>query len=405
MGENNCLLDIMIRAGLLSHDEVASARIQSRESSVSEIDWLLKQGRIKPRDLYYAANRLLGNQHSIGRGDSNSGEDDVRRGAQNAGEALSLLIGESHHIKQLKSMIQKIAPTDATVLIHGESGTGKELVARAIHQLSPRSERPFVALNCSAVPSELIESELFGHKKGAFTGAISEHSGVFRAAHRGTLFLDEIEATSVSMQAKLLRAVQLGEVKAIGELVPSNVDVRFVCATNSDLRQLVNRGLFRQDLLFRISVFEIFVAPLRERAEDIPLLVNHFLDRLGGTEHSRAIKIDPAALELLCKYSWPGNVRELQNEVHRALVIAGDSSTISVRCLSEKITKGTASSATVNNFEKKTLKEAVEDLERDLVQQALNESQGKRHVAARILGLSRQGLLNKINKYKISVPK
>jgi len=394
----------MIRKGLLTHHDLQLATIKGRQRGASEIDWLLTERRITPQELCHAATSLV-SDFDAGRTVLPETRDSSQRPSlRQASEALSSIIGESDHIKNLKSFIQKIAPTGATVLIHGESGTGKELVARGIHRLSPRAEQPFLALNCSAVPSELIESELFGHKKGAFTGAISDHIGVFRAADRGTLFIDEIDTMSPPTQAKLLRALQLGEIKSVGDPISSLVDVRFVCATNSDLQQLVNQGQFRQDLLFRISVFEIFAAPLRERPEDIPLLINHFLGIMSATFGGRVMRIDPPALELLCKYPWPGNVRELQNEIQRAFVMAGEGSTISVRCFSEKITKRGASMTRVNGEQKRTLKEAVETLERDLVQQALNESGGKRNLAARLLGLSRQGLVNKIQKYKISLP-
>lgn len=402
MANHESLLDIMIANGVLSREEAHLARVQARDRGVSDVEWLLARRRITPRQLYEAAEALAAWDDAAEAPGPTDGADESHR--LRASEALNHIVGESEEIKNLKRLIVKIAPTDAAVLIHGESGTGKELVARAIHRLSPRGMRPFVALNCSAIPSELIESELFGHKKGAFTGAISDHTGVFKAADHGTLFLDEIEAMPLPMQAKLLRALQSGEIRAVGDASPSFVDVRFICAANAELQQLVDQGQFRKDLLYRISVFEIKTPPLRERTGDIPLLATHFLKMASENQGSRQMRIDPAALELLCAYSWPGNVRELSNEIERAVVMAGDGSTISVRCLSEKITTHGSKSSRRERPANKTLKEAVEALERDLVEQALKTSHGKRHAAAQLLGLSRQGLLNKINKYKITVP-
>ncbi len=396
------LLDIMIANGVLTRDDVHRARIQARDLRLSDIEWLLSRRKITPRQLYEAAEALVASEKAtedLGLIEGADGSNGLR-----VSKALNHILGESEHIKNLKKLIEKISPTDAAVLIHGESGTGKELVATAIHRLSPRRRRPFVALNCSAIPSELIESELFGHKKGAFTGAVSDQAGVFKTADGGSLFLDEIEAMTQPMQAKLLRAVQSGEIKAVGEAGSTFVDVRFICATNADLQKLVEQGRFRQDLLYRISVFEINVPPLRERSGDIPLLANHFLKMASENQDGRELRIDPAALELLCAYPWPGNVRELFNEIQRAVAMAGGGSTISIRCLSEKITKRGSRSSWDQRPANKTLKETVEAVERDLVAHALKTCEGKRHAAARLLGLSRQGLLNKINKYKISIP-
>ena len=206
-----------------------------------------------------------------------------------------------------------------------------------MHKLSPRAEQPFICLNCAAVPAELIESELFGHKKGAFTGAVGDHKGVFRAAHMGTLFLDEIEATSPSMQVKLLRALQVGEIKPVGENGTVQVDVRLVAATNTDLDTSAQQGHFREDLFYRINVFPITLPPLRERVEDIPHLVRHFLDKFTVQTGKVVRGIDPVAMELLNRYSWPGNVRELENEIERAHILCPEGSSLSVRCLSPRI--------------------------------------------------------------------
>lgn len=312
------------------------------------------------------------------------------------------IIGESSGMQQVRSLIRKVAPTKATVLISGESGTGKELIARAIHQLSTRSDRLLISLNCSAIPEELVESELFGHRKGAFSGSTRDHMGVFRGAHRGTLFLDEIEATSLAMQVKLLRAVQSGEIRAVGDVVSQQVDVRLIAATNQNLSQLASKGLFREDLLHRINVFQIVSPPLRDRSDDIPLLVAHFMERYAKINKRESLDVDRAALDLLVRYAWPGNVRELENEIERASILTGVGSTISVSCISPRITRSLQHKEGPPNSQlPATLKQAIEDMEKKMVREALDDCVGNRSLAAKRLGLSRQGLLNKIHKFKL----
>jgi transcriptional regulator with GAF, ATPase, and Fis domain len=318
-------------------------------------------------------------------------------------EPLDELIGSARAIQDVRSLIRKVAPTETTVLIQGESGTGKELVARAIHRLSPRANEPLISLNCAAIPSELIESELFGHKKGSFTGAVADHLGVFRAANKGTLFLDEIEATSPAMQVKLLRAIQSGEIKPVGDNASQIVDVRLIAATNRDLQERIREGLFREDLYYRVNVFPILIPPLHERTDDIPMLVLHFLDRFSVMTGKLVRGVDPTALELLVRYTWPGNVRELENEIERGHILASEGGNISVRCLSprlrEAIEKMIVDNAISNPV---TLKEATEKMEKSMIQGALESCGGNRSIAARRLGLSRQGLINKIHRFGIS---
>ncbi|MFH1116694.1 MAG: sigma 54-interacting transcriptional regulator [Pseudomonadota bacterium] len=310
------------------------------------------------------------------------------------------IVGNADPMQEVRALIRKVAPTDTTVLIQGESGTGKELVARTIQRLSRRADDPFISLNCAAVPSELIESEMFGHKKGAFTGSVADHKGVFRAAHRGTLFLDEIEAMSPAMQVKLLRALQMGEIRPVGESTAEMVDVRVLAATNSDLPELVSEGRFREDLYYRINVFPITIPPLRERADDIHVFVSHFLDKLADQTGKVVKGIDPAALDLLTSHPWPGNIRELENEIERAHILTSEGGYISVRCLSPRITKGLEKVARDRQpLIAPTLKEAVEDLEIKMVDKALEDAAGNRSLAAKQLGLSRQGLINKIRRY------
>jgi transcriptional regulator with GAF, ATPase, and Fis domain len=313
---------------------------------------------------------------------------------------LEEIVGSSKAIQDVRSLIRKVAPTETTVLVEGESGTGKELVARAIHQLSPRNNQAWISLNCAAVPSELVESELFGHKKGAFTGAVADHKGVFRSADKGTLFLDEIEATSPAMQVKLLRAIQVGEIKPVGENITQQADVRLVTATNRNLQEHIREGFFREDLFYRINVFPITIPPLRDRTEDIPVLIQHFLHRFYLQTGKMIRGIDPPALDLLVRYPWPGNVRELENEIERAQILAIEGGNISVRCLSPRVTQSLEQILKPKpSAELPKLRDAVDDLERKMIVQALDRYEGNRSLAAKSLGLSRQGLLNKIYKF------
>jgi transcriptional regulator with GAF, ATPase, and Fis domain len=317
-------------------------------------------------------------------------------------DPLDDIIGNSKGIQELRALIRKVAPTDSTVLVQGESGTGKELVAKALHSLSPRAGEPLTILNCAAIPSELIESELFGHKKGAFTGAVSDHKGVFRSAHNGTLFLDEIEAMSASMQVKLLRAVQSGEIKPVGENTVEKVNVRLICATNRDLATMVQLGTFREDLYYRVNVFPIQIPPLRDRADDIPSLIRHFLEKLNTLGDKVIRGVEPAALDLLTRYPWPGNIRELENEMERAHIIAGEGANISVRCLSPRLTESVERlEAEKESKSSLNLKDAVDRLEKSMITAAIESCSGNKTMAAKRLGLSRQGLINKIHKYEI----
>jgi len=313
------------------------------------------------------------------------------------------IVGNSHAIQEVRSLVRKVAPTDTTVLLQGESGTGKELVARAIHRLSSRSDKSTLSLNCAAVPSELIESELFGHKKGAFTGAVADHQGVFASAHNATLFLDEIEATSPAMQVKLLRAIQMGEIKRVGDNTVELVDVRLLAATNRDLVSMVQQGFFREDLFYRINVFPIVIPPLRDRLEDVPVLIRHFLDKLSTQTGKLVQRIDPAALDLLMHYAWPGNIRELENEIERAHILCSEGSSISVRCLSPRVTQPLqVVTRSKDPARPPKLKEMIDELESRVIREALEICEGNRSLTSKRLGLSRQGLINKIHKYGLT---
>lgn len=244
--------------------------------------------------------------------------------SQQPGDTLDLtgIIGNSAPMQEVYKLIRQVAASNATVLLRGESGTGKELVARAIHRNSSRAKGPFVAVSCAALPETLLESELFGHEKNAFTGATSQKQGRFELAHQGTLFLDEIAEISPAVQVKLLRVLQEREFERLGGTKPIKVDVRLIAATNKDLKQLVERKAFREDLYYRLHVIEIYLPPLRERREDIPLLVEHFLNRFNQQNGRRLKGATPEAMELLMRYDWPGNVRELENTVERAVVLS-----------------------------------------------------------------------------------
>jgi transcriptional regulator with GAF, ATPase, and Fis domain len=233
------------------------------------------------------------------------------------------IVGISAPMRKVYDLIEKVLPSSYPVLIQGESGTGKELVARAFHKYGPRKDKPFVSENCAAIPETLLESELFGHKKGAFTGAVADRKGHFEVANTGTIFLDEIGDMSPAMQTKLLRVLQDGEVRAVGGDKVAHVDVRVIAASNKDLRELVSKRLFREDLYFRLNVITIYLPPLRERKDDIPLLVRHFLAKVA-TDNRRGIEVTAAGLKAMQKYRWPGNVRELENEVRRGVALCDD---------------------------------------------------------------------------------
>lgn len=304
---------------------------------------------------------------------------------------LENFIGVSDATKEVLSLVRKVADTDSTVLITGESGTGKELIARALHYLSPRAERMLVPINCSAIPAELLESELFGHVKGAFTGAHAARAGKFETAHNGTIFLDEIAEMSPSLQAKLLRVLQEKNVTPVGGNRAIQVDARVITATNKDLDEEVSEGRFRADLYFRLNVIPIRIPPLRDRRDDIPLLVEHFV-RKYNREKSRALEgVRPESLEILRRYTWPGNVRELENLVERIVVLKG-SGWLEPSDIPEKIRRAERfleSAIPVLGDSGLDIKSATEDFENALIRQAMHLSGGNKNRAATLLGLKR----------------
>jgi two-component system response regulator AtoC len=329
------------------------------------------------------------------------------RGLKNENRALrNMVLGsrdewfrfQAPAMLELDRMVTKVAPTDSTVLITGESGTGKGVVARQLHELSARRDAPFIPVNCGAIPENLLESELFGHTKGAFTSADRARKGLFLQADRGTIFLDEIGELPLAMQTKLLHVIEDKEVRPIGGEQVRKVDVRIVAATNRDPQQMVAAGKLREDLFYRLSVFHVRVPPLRERREDIPELVRYMLQRVGrGSAVSRRLGIDPVAEELLVAYPWPGNVRELDNVINRAYILA-DGDVITPGDLSPEVARTplVATEAGTPVAVKGTLRDQLRRMEAEAILQALQEAGGDRKVAAQKLGIGLSSLYRKL---------
>ncbi|HWO18930.1 MAG TPA: sigma 54-interacting transcriptional regulator [Kofleriaceae bacterium] len=310
------------------------------------------------------------------------------------------IIGDSPAMKALLAQLERVIDTRATVCIEGETGTGKELIASAIHHQSQRQEKMFVAQNCAALPENLLESELFGHKRGAFTSADSDKKGLFEIADGGTLFLDEMGEMPLTLQAKLLRVLQEGTIRSVGATTEKQVDVRIICATNRDLSAEVEKGRFRQDLYYRLMVFPIKLPTLRERREDIPLLAAHFLRRYAGEYRVELPGFTQDALDALSSYNWPGNIRELENEVQRLVIQAEPGHWIEITDLSPRLRK---IEGTVTRIAPKqgTLKEMMEQVERWLITEALREHGNNKTKTAATLGITREGLHKKLAKFGV----
>lgn len=313
------------------------------------------------------------------------------------------LVGESEPMAQIGRIIQLVAARRCTVLITGETGTGKEVAARAIHQASDRARRPMVSINCGAIPEDLIEAELFGHVKGAFTGAIANRTGRFEQASGGTLFLDEIGDLPLDLQAKLLRVLQEREIQRLGSSETIKVDVRVIAATNADLGALVHSGRFREDLYYRLNVVPLQMPALRERAEDIPLLVDHFIQKICGAEDLPMKQVSREALGRLSEYSWPGNVRQLENVVENAVVMSGDRTDLYVSDFAlpkavQPLPQATSIRVPGSHMPDEGLDytEALRQFERAILQQALSKARGNKSLAADMLRLPRTTLLHKL---------
>ncbi len=311
---------------------------------------------------------------------------------------FSHIIGESPLMKRVFELVDRVVDTAATVLITGETGTGKEVVARLIHDKSRRRDKLFVAQNCSALPENLLESELFGHKKGSFTGADVDKKGLFELAHNGTMFLDEIGETSAAMQAKLLRVLQEGEVRPVGAPYPKKVDVRVIAATNRELEQEVAEGRFREDLYYRLNVFPILLPPLRDRQEDIPLLADHYLKRFSREFNRPALSFSPETTALMQSYRWPGNIRELQNEIQRLVIhgVVGDF--LLPEHLASRISRASGLLQKVNPV-KGGLKDMLDEVERWILIESLREHEGNKTRAAVALQITREGLHKKLSRF------
>lgn len=313
-------------------------------------------------------------------------------------EGRSDLIGNSAPMQRVKKLIEKIAPTDSAVLIMGETGTGKEMVARRVHEQSERSNAPFVAVNCGAIPENLVESEFFGHRKGAFTGADSARTGLFEVANGGTLFLDELGELNKSMQVKLLRFLESGEVRRVGENEPFVVDVRIVCATNRDLQEMVEDGTFREDLVFRVNTFEIHLPPLRERKDDIPELALHLVARHLKRESVGAEILLPETVEILKNLEWSGNVRQLANVMEHAVILS-DGEKITPDDLPQKLAgrSGTAATQPAEiSFGDQPV--TLRDMEDQMIARVLDKHDGDKPAAAKELGIALKTLYNRLNQ-------
>jgi len=305
------------------------------------------------------------------------------------------IVAESAVIKNAIEIAKKLAASDSTVLIQGESGTGKELFARAIHCASPRQERAFIALNCSAIPTHLIESELFGYEKGAFTDAKTSKKGMFELADKGTLFLDEIGDMDLSIQAKLLRAIETKSFKRLGGTRDITVDVRIISATNKDLKKLVEKGAFRDDLYYRINVVPLVIPPLRKRKEDIPLLVDHFIMTISRDLKKEVIGIEKEALEYLIRYDWPGNIRELKNVIERMILLTND------KILKKEFVPMELMESANNTDTDQFTSLELEKVEKELIIKALSLAEGNQTKAAQALSISRDALRYRMKKYNI----
>ncbi len=320
-----------------------------------------------------------------------------------AAAAAGSLVGNSEPMQKLVSMIRRAAATDATVLVHGESGTGKELVARMIHDLSPRKDGPFVVVHCAALAETLLESELFGHERGSFTGAVKRKLGRFELADRGTLFLDEVGEISASTQTKLLRVLQEKEIQRVGGEETLKVDVRVVSATHRDLKAEVARGRFREDLYYRLHIIPLEIPALRDRPEDIPQLARHFVSRYAPKVNRAVASLSPAALAALARYPWPGNVRELENVIEQALVFAEKAELDESDLPASLQGPGARAAVSAGNIPvphgDRPLPDILEDIERQLIQRAYEKANGVKTETARLLGIKTSALYYKLEKY------
>jgi len=309
-------------------------------------------------------------------------------------------------MRDLFQLLETVAPTASTILVTGETGTGKEVVARAIHHNSPRRAQRFVAINCSAIPETLLEAELFGHVRGAFTGAVGTRQGRIEQAHRGTLFLDEVGTMSVALQTKLLRVLQEREFERVGDAHTMKVDVRIIAATNADLHRMVAEGTFREDLFYRLNVIPVRLPPLRERKDDIPPLVRHFLQKFCAEGNRAVMTISQAATRALMAYSWPGNIRQLENAIERAVALSGGRAQVEAGDLPPEIQQAADEPPTVAGLpfpeEGLDFDTFIAGIEREMIRRSLERTHGNKGAAARLLNLKRTTLVEKLKRLERS---
>lgn len=376
---------------------------------VEDAVWAMKWGAVDFLTKPFKRQALLSSVESVLKRTSGLGARGINaRGIDGRIEDSDAIIGRSTVIVQLKEMIRRVAPTQVTILLTGESGTGKELVARSIHKQSHQSQGPFIALNCAAVPDQLMESELFGFEKGAFTGATAAKRGLFEAAHGGTLLLDEIGDMPITLQAKLLRALQEGEIRPVGSTLSKKVEVRVIAATHKKLKQCVAEGSFRQDLLYRLEVMGIHVPPLRDRADDIPELVSFFVDQAckRNSKKMQPKMIQEGTLKILCAYPWPGNIRELSNVVERAVVLSvGDVITtaeLPTHVVDHSAVHEAAHDAAVARTSISVpLGTPLKEVEELLIRKTLEATAGDKNMTAKLLGIHSRTIYRKLDKKEL----
>ena len=379
----------------------AFGSIQDAVAAMKEgaIDFLAKP--VDPDHLLLLVERAIAQRRMVTEYILLKEEMAVRRGAPR-------IIGDNAKLRQVTQQLHRAATTDATVLLEGESGTGKELFARSLHALSPRADGPFVAINCAAIPDTLLETELFGHEKGAFTGASARKLGRFEIAHRGTIFLDEIGDLPLALQAKILRALEERSFERVGGTISLHVDARVVAATNRNLKAAVAARQFREDLYFRLSVFPITIPPLRERRDDIPMLALHFVERFCRDMNKKPLLLSPAALDVLCAYDWPGNVRELQNCIERSVILC-DADVIQPRYFNLSFAQAAGGPPQASPWDEidlsgtlaEALRRTADEVERRKIEQAIRDADGNGQRAADLLQISSKTLIAKMKSLAI----